>query len=688
MKKLSVIFLVLILVLTAFSLTGCEQAQVRVESVLNISTSPSFSGERTVTVAFPLSADIDAVKDEIVSSAPIDGVRGVTFEYIGVEETGYIFELKLAFSSKEEYISEVAAVIGRTPSIFLSEKNTVLTKGVRMTEDFSSENLVSWVSAIAEASSENNFVFNYDVNTVTVDGAGFSTASATDVDSREGSPLTSISIDTANSKEGRYDRTVTFTVPNDTYNASKSALEEYFLTNTAPDASYFGWTAKGSNTEYTVIFHDLDIEKLNAYTAMLLDTASVDVFYGDRDNASTPLSEGLTFEESLDTFSFIGEDGAVPLYYSYSLPTETTHGDGSVKTGGSWTTFGTWSDGVYSADFSADSLTVRIPDGIQYFINGINFTLESQGEGTFRKTVEFLYSTTDGYDGMNYAAAFFRALGADVNTFETDSDLVCSVCAEGTAAEITDAMVRLFGSGNFMTYTQSTGTFSLSTKTALTDYINMGYMLNSANANRPMTYTVRSLSDENIISLSVDSSEIQYSDSKSDSLTVGITAGAGSVSYRGNIPILSRIIVYIILSVLLVAVAAIVSILLLRKNKKKNATEKAPAPSSEERCPASPADAPAKESGEGPADSAPEDETDSSSSLSQTTTFSILELGILSRNKDVVDEINRDIEERLEAERLEDMKKEIRAEELAEMERKVYGSGDDAEPSKDGEDDA
>ena len=63
----------------------------------------------------------------------------------------------------------------------------------------------------------------------------------------------------------------------------------------------------------------------------------------------------------------------------------------------------------------------------------------------------------------------------------------------------------------------------------------------------------------------------------------------------------------------------------------------------------------------------------------QTTTFSIFELGVLSRNKKYVDEINRDIEERLEADRLEARKKELRRKELEEMGRRVYGSDEDAE---------
>ena len=60
-------------------------------------------------------------------------------------------------------------------------------------------------------------------------------------------------------------------------------------------------------------------------------------------------------------------------------------------------------------------------------------------------------------------------------------------------------------------------------------------------------------------------------------------------------------------------------------------------------------------------------------SLSQTTTFSILELNTLVRNKKYVDEIDRDVEARMREQSLEEQKQDIRAKELEDLSRKVYG---------------
>ena len=81
-------------------------------------------------------------------------------------------------------------------------------------------------------------------------------------------------------------------------------------------------------------------------------------------------------------------------------------------------------------------------------------------------------------------------------------------------------------------------------------------------------------------------------------------------------------------------------------------------------------------------DDASENDTEDASSeekgarapLAQTTTFSIFELNTLVRNKKYVDEINKDVEQRLHEQSLEEQKHDIRARELEDMSRKVYGA--------------
>ena len=678
MKKLTALLLILLVMMTALSLSACEQAGITVESVMNIDE--AFSGTRTVSVLFPLSVNIDSVKDNIVTSFPATGSAGENFEYKGVVENGYLFELNLTFSDRADYEKKISALIGRDACACLSQVNTVLTKGTRMTEDFDTKDLIRFVErACASDANTASLGFDCSKNTVSIGGQVFNTDSTVDISEREGSPISSITIETANLKNDMFDRTITFTIPNATYNSTQSAIEDYFKENVAPDAQYSDWSKKGENVEYSVIYKGIDIDMLTEYTANLLSTGNVSVFYGDKDNASTPLSEGKTFEERFDTFAFLGEDGAVPVYYSYSLPTETTHGDGSLKIDGSYKTVGEWAGGVYSFSTEEDTVSLRIPDGIQYLINGINFTLESKGKDTFRRTTEFLYSKTDGYDGMIYARDFFALKGADVSIGETDTDLTLTVVCEGTASEITDMLVNYFGSGNFMSYEHNKGMFSLSDKTVFHDYVNIGYMLNSSNATRPMNYTVISSGEENIISLSSDTADTVYRDSETKTFTLPVDQGEANITYRGNIPDIGRISMFVIICVAMLGACLAVIILFVSIGKRKDLEEQGVLPKKEKKKKDNPKKENRKPMEDVPAGFEDSEEELPAPSLSQTTTFSIAELGILKRNKKYVDEINRDVEERLEADRLENLKKEIKAKEIAQMGEKVYGKPDEGE---------
>ena len=678
MKRfLSIVSVVLLCLVMCMGLSACEQPAVTVTSETDINS--SFAGSRTIGIVYPLSANIDVLRDKLVENSPAADIDGADFTYAGVEENGYRFELRLTFPNKTKYEEIVSALIGRSADVFLSQKNTTLTKGIRMAEDFDVSELISWVERDTESEKETrNLRFDYPGCTVKIANQDYQTGSTVSINDCKGSPLNSISVKTSNDKEGSFDRTFTFTVPNETYNHDKQAIEQYFLANTSPDAKYSGWSSEGANMVYTVIYEGLDLDKLTEFTSMLLDTDSVEVFYGDKDNASTPLSEGKAFEESLDTFSFIGPDEGYPAFeYSYSLPTSTTHGDGSVFENGRWVSSGVWEEGVYKMSADTGAVKVRIPDGVQYSINGINFYLTSLGDSRFRRTTEFLYSKTDGYDGMKYASDYFAAKGAVNETGENDDDLYCRVICEGSADEITPQLVNLFGSGNFMAYRRNEGILALTVKTELLDNVNLGYMLNAGNANRPMTYYVSSDGGENIVSISVDGSETAYAEHSASSLP--IQNGVASVEYRGNIPIVSNIVIYLLIGVSLLGLTAVICVMLVRPKRRRR-----PAPdplnNPEAYLDTSTGVQPKGFDDEMPQDD-PENSDEDTPSLAQTTTFSIFELNALSRNKKYVDEINKDIEERIQQDNLENRKNDIRAKQLEDLSRKVYGTSDpDAAP--------
>lgn len=663
MKKLVSFLLILILIAgLMLTLASCDRPTVSVKSEMKISE--DFSGTRTISVVYPLSVDIDAMKDDIIADDPTAEIDGAQFSYIGVEEDGYRFELTLSFTDRDKYRKLISALTGRSATVFFSRKNTYLTRGTRMTEDFDVSELIPWVvSDTLSSDAAKGLYFDYQINTVTIGSDTYETASTVSINDCEGSAIDSVAVKTSNDKEGYYDRTFAFTVPNATYSADKNAIESYFTANTLSEAKYAGWAAVGSNMVYTVIYEDMNLKKMTEVTAKLLDSDSVEIFYGDRDNASTPLSEGLTFEENLDTFSFIGTENSFPkLDYSYSLPLNTTYGEGSVFENGRWVSAGSWENDLYTVQLTDGAVRLRIPDGIQYSVSAINFSLESLSDAKFRRSTDFVYPKSDGKAAVEYAESYFSSKGVACERREDDTTYTCHVPFEGTTEEITSRLVSVFGSGNFMAYEQSRGMFDLSVKTTLTDYVNLGYMLNSDNAAVPMNYSVSSEGGENIVSVSIDGSETAYTEQSRSTLPV--KGGCATVKYHGNIPVVSAIVIYIVVGAVLLALTAFVCIMLMKPKKRRRYADPVNNPEvvyDREDLPETETDAET-------------DPAEKPASLSQTTTFSILELNTLVRNKKYVDEIDRDVEARLREQSLEEQKQDIRAKELEDLSRKVYGS--------------
>ena len=640
MRRIISLLIVTLLLASILMLSGCSKDSAVVESMLVIDS--DYKGHREITVKYPLSTNVEELSKKLQKDNPFINSKKSKFEYQGVGDDGYTFVMDIVFYSHEDYIDQVKSLVGRDVTSCMAQPDTIFTKGTRMVEDFSVADLIKWLTDAAKAD-ENTETFEYDyaVNTVSINSKVFNTGATIDISQREGKPINSITIETTNLKDGTYDRTITFSIPNKTYTDLVSSIEEYFKTNTSPDAQYCDFSSRGTSWEYKVIYKGITIEQLELYTAMLLDEDNTSVFYGDKNNTSTPLSEGLVFEENLSTMSFMDHDAnSIEIDYRYALPTKTTYGDGSVYASGTWKNQGSWSEGVYSVVADNDTLRVRIPDGIEYMINGIRFDLEVLGKDDFVRTTEFLYSKEQGKDGINYAKSFFESKGAVVETSEDKENLVCKVICKGGSKKITDELVKYFGSGNFVAYEVEDSFLSLSENTKLTDYINISHILNSVNANRPMSYTAHSLCAENINELSYEGAKIITDDTDSDGFTVDVVGGEGIVVYNGNIPNATSIVTLIVVCILILVVAVGVVFVVLRKrsNNKNN-----------------------------------DNDLEIESYENHKSTFSLSKLFSDKTNKKLREEIDKDINAKIEADRIESKVKELKEKELEQLNRMVYG---------------
>ncbi len=565
MKKTISLILVAFVILSMMMLTACSSEKAVVESVLTLSG--DYVGQRVITVKYPLDTHIDSLTKKFETKNPLIESEKSTFEYKGVGNDGYTFVMNIVFDSREDYLSQISQLVGRDVVSAMYQPESVLCSGTRMKEDFDVADIIRWMTDISENNEETESVkYDYPVNTVSINGTVFNTGSMVDISKREGEAIDSISIETTNLKDGTYDRTVTFLVPNKTFTKLKGSIEPYFSSITPDSAHYSDWTNLGENWEYKVILKSLSIEELSQCTAMLLDTDKDTLFYGDRDNTSTPLTEGLVFEEEFNTFSFMNSKGDnVDLLYKYALPVKTTHGDGSVFIDSKWSAIGEWNDGVYSVSPDTDTFEIRVPDGIQYSINGIKMKLDIADSNELVRKTEFLYSKTNGMDAMLYAHDFFDKKGAEVETDEDDENFICRVIMRGDSQSVNDQLVRFFGSGNFLAYNKKDRRLSLSDRTELTEYVDFSYMLNHKNIEQPITYTVASSSEEKLVSLSCDSSDTQKAKGDAKQLTVDVTSGKGTVVYKGKIADIGAIVIFCIVCVAILVLVAVVGVIIIKK---------------------------------------------------------------------------------------------------------------------------
>lgn len=570
MKKLiSIIISALLIFSVAILLAGCGETSISVESILK--TDENFSGTRTLNIKLPSSIGVGTAISKLNSSMPdMDSYSGsITVEDISTEENPNRISYVISFSSRDDYVQKVSKLLGKEITVNIATPDNILTTGTRYTEDFDATELLSWITNVfIEEFNLEDVSYNFESNVIDLDGSLFTTNSTAYVNEVEGNAIEKLTISTTNSKKNVYDRVFVFQISEDVMKGAEEKIKIYFENNTNELAQYRGWTSKGSYEEYTVIYQGLSVTELQNVTNIMLDVPDGTIEYGDFTNSSTPLSEGLTFQEKINAMNFMGKNKSMPLVeYNYSVPTNTTHGEGSVLENGSWINKGNWQDFTYTLNIENGAENIHIPDGIQYEISGINFYLNNNGGDSFKRTVDILYAK-DNQDGLSYSYNFFKNKGANVSKDETDNNFICRVETEGSALDISKKTARYFGGGNYMDYSYKQNAFDISDNTTLIDYINIGYMLTTENSEKPMTYTVTKSGEENVNRVSVDSSNTQTIDKANENgaFVVNFTGGNASVSYSGTIADWGKVTLFAVISCIITLSTAVLAVYFIRKS--------------------------------------------------------------------------------------------------------------------------
>ena len=118
MKRLISILLIVILVMSVCAaLSGCDSPTVSVRSSLDINN--SFAGSRTVTVVYPLSVNIDAIKDTLVADAPAADIENATNFIRNNPGCGLMLVEEIQFQRESQYAGDrVAAKKGEAELMY------------------------------------------------------------------------------------------------------------------------------------------------------------------------------------------------------------------------------------------------------------------------------------------------------------------------------------------------------------------------------------------------------------------------------------------------------------------------------------------------------------------------------------------------------------------------------------------
>ncbi len=574
--KIMIKFLILtfVVMFSAVFMSGCGETEAKVENFMKIAD--DFVGERIVTIDFGKDFAKEKDKQKILENIIKENCPPVMSCRSEVQDGHYRCIFVVSFSSVDDYKIKVASIIGNQIAVACGYTDSVLAKGTYYKEDYDGINLVSWLADSLYQKGYNDIVLklNPSSNIVKYNGEVLnSKSSVLDTSTVKGEAVHGITIDTVNHKNGSYDRTMILSVSSASYDKLGASLDSLMKSRAGKDAKKKSWSKSSGYMNFTVKYENIDIERMEEYTRMFLDNRNASIYYGDQNQSSTPLAEQLVFEEKINVMSMVSDtDENVEVSYNYTLPDETTHGQGVELSDGEWKTSGNWSKNTYKIKDNNGVYDIRIPDGIQYTIKGINITLTSLENEVFKREVDFIYDRNTGEKGVNYAYRFLTGKGVTASRESTDEGIICRITQRGSSADINNSVSAVFGSGNYFESSRRTNSLSVVTDINVSDNVNINHMLTGANTNIPIKYIIKSECSEYITSAETvnnnDNTVIKTKRQPDSSYCAVMENGSFKVSYEATVPFLNGIFMYTAMVGAVLIIFILVIIFLVRYNRR------------------------------------------------------------------------------------------------------------------------
>ena len=416
----------LLIIAAAVVLSGCGEINTQVENLMKITN--DFVGERVVTLKLDGDMAVNKDKSDQLKTVIKEGCPDNLSYRTEVADGRYNCVFVLSFTSLEEYKTKVAGIIGRQISVAYGYTDTVLAKGTYYQEDYDGMELIKWLTddLYQKGYKDINLDVQSTSNVVKYNNEVLSSkTSVMNTSTINGEPVHSVTVSTVNHKNSVYDRSMVLSVPKSTYDKLGESLKTLMTSRTNSDGKG-SWSENNGYMDYTVDYKNIDIERLQQYTQLFLDCRNENIYYGDQNQSSTPLAEQLVFEERINLLGFVSDTKEnVIMSYNYTLPEETTHGEGVELKNGEWQTCGEWANSTYKINNTNGNFDIRIPDGMQYSVKCINVALTSIGGNAFKRVVDFVYDRNTGEKGLDYAYGFLTDKGFTVSKESISEGIVC-----------------------------------------------------------------------------------------------------------------------------------------------------------------------------------------------------------------------------------------------------------------------
>jgi hypothetical protein len=485
-------------------LSGCD-INIQIDTVLTISS--DFKGTRVMSSEEKSAADfggtdIEKIKDILSSSCPEE----MTFAVQDTEGGKYKFIFTINFNSLDEYKTKVAALLGRVPDIDWSYKEHIFGSEYKLSEDFTSSDLLSWLgdTVTAESNAAANLKPTSGNPTVVVDGVETTSPlmSFGKVDisvSGTKNVLDSIVIDTVKYSEDSYYRNIRFVFPQKTYDAMGEEKLAEFQSKVTPEGAVGEWDkqdgADGKNRSYTVSFVGTNADIAAVTSAIFPNSTLTSDITRDPSN---PFKASDIFTESINLSAYpCNSNGSADVELSYtgeegvSFVKESSAGAKNISADGK--RYAVTLKNVTSANVSLVANTYYTPDSVT-----VELSVPAAGNPAFSLIMDFSDSNSESianaakdkfaedfaqYDFAKVSTEEITDIsdGAEIKTYQ----LVISVSAP--ADELGEALRQVFGEENSAEF-KHRDNFELFDTTKVIQRVDVSSVLSLAGYDKPVAY--------------------------------------------------------------------------------------------------------------------------------------------------------------------------------------------------------